>query len=368
MAAGLAAQRPVFTVGGANPSFASLPMAVAAAAPGAVIIVRPGNHTGFVTNKPLRIILDFTFQTGLVSAPAGSAYAIEVNGLPAGTDFAIVGRGARINGGTIGAIRVANCGGRVAIDGVEASLGNTKVGLDVQNAATVAVQHCRFWGRHGLQAQDAVVSMIGTSCSSAVSFGLVALRGTLDLALGSYVGNAAPGIRVTDSTVHLAGDGTTPIRVAGTPTVPVSAFESINSDVQWDGSRFVMTPKNGAPGFAMVGGVVVTDELPALVATGGAPGAVMTATMTRPTPAAGLIALGNLTVSHPVFGLSGIYLDEFRPLLAIAVGTVDANGLTRQASWPNVPWLLGEVFCCQGFVAPAGGGLLRSAPGIWAAM
>ena len=53
-------QRPVLTVGGQNPQFTDLPAAVAAALPGSVLHVRAGTYTGFVTNKPLRILLDFT--------------------------------------------------------------------------------------------------------------------------------------------------------------------------------------------------------------------------------------------------------------------------------------------------------------------
>jgi hypothetical protein len=111
-----AAQRQVLTVGGSNATHSDLPAAVAAAVPGAVVQVRPGNYTGFSTNKALRIVLDFTATTGSVSAPAGSAYAIEINGLPAGQQFALVGRGAAIGAGSLGAIRIANVGGSVVLD------------------------------------------------------------------------------------------------------------------------------------------------------------------------------------------------------------------------------------------------------------
>ncbi|MCA8952347.1 MAG: hypothetical protein KDE27_22750, partial [Planctomycetes bacterium] len=107
------AQRTVITVGGANPSFSNLPAAVAAAAPGSVLVVRPGTHDGFTTNKPLRVVLDFTAQTGSIVAPAGATYAIEVSGLSGNQEFALVGRGARIHGGALGGIRVSNTAGRV---------------------------------------------------------------------------------------------------------------------------------------------------------------------------------------------------------------------------------------------------------------
>lgn len=368
LGAGLAAQRPVLTVGGTNPTHASLPWAVAAAAPGSVIIVRPGSHTGFSTSKPLRLVLDFTSQNGSIAAPAGANYAIEVAGLPLGGEFAIVGRGARVFAGSIGAMRVTNASGPIVIDGVTASVNGAKVALDVRNVASLIVQNSSFHGRHGLQVQDAVVAASDTSWSSPVGIGVVALRGTLEFAHGSFMGNGAPAIRVTDSVVRLAGDGSTPIRVTGAPPGPVSAFEAINSDVHWDSTTFSLQPKNGGLGFSHLGGTASAEDLPALLATGGPPGSVMSVTMSRNTPAPGLVLVGSLSRSHVAFGLAGIYLDELQPAHVLAVGSVGPAGLTRQASWPNAPWLLGEVFGCQGFVLPAQAALVRSGPAIWAAM
>lgn len=368
-AAGAAvAQRPVITVGGANPNFADIPAAVAAAVPGSVIVVRPGNYTGFVTAKPLRVVLDFTFQTGTVSAPTGAPFAIEVNGLPAGQDFALVGRGARIFAGSLGGVRIANCSGSVAIDGVGVVLGQLKDALDVQNAASVVVQSSRFSGRTGLQLQDAVLASSDVEWQSLVGFGVVALRGTLAFAAGAFTGNGAPAIRVTDSAVRLAGDGSTTIRVAGSPAGPVSAFEAIQTDVQWDPAAFNLVPRNGAPGFVHLGGQLAVADLPVLTGGGGPPGSTMTARLQRGSPGFGVILLGNLALPHAVAGIDGLFLDELQPLFLIAAGPVGGAGLARQSNWPNVPWLLGEVFGCQGGVLTASGSWHVSVPVLWAAM
>ncbi|MCP4250657.1 MAG: hypothetical protein GY778_26750, partial [bacterium] len=89
--------------------------------------------------------------------------------------------------------------------------------------------------------------------------------------------------------------------------------------------------------------------------------------MSRLTPGFGVILLGNLTLPHTAFAVAGSYLNELRPVFAIAAGTVNPAGLSRQATWPNAPWLLGEVFCCQGVMWTTNGGL-RTPPGIWASM
>lgn len=358
-------QRPVLTVGGQNPQFTDLPAAVAAAAPGSVLHVRAGTYTGFVTNKPLRILLDFTAQTGSVVPPTGSAYAMEVHGIPAGETFAIVGRGARITTGTLGAVRIANTGGHVVLTALTVAAGNTTSGVDAQNAACVLVERSAVTGTPALQAQDAVVASTAVDWSSPAGRGIVALRGSLEFTLGSSRGWRMPALQVTDGFVRLAGNGTTALAVSGAPAGPVAAFEAVRSVVQWQASRFVMTPANGSPGFVQVGGQVVVDDVPALVATGAAPGASMSLNLTRTTSAPGLVVLGNLVLPHQALGVTGLYWDEQQPAVVLAAGVADALGLSMQISWPNVTWLVGQAFCSQGVVLAANGSLLRSGPAMW---
>jgi hypothetical protein len=92
-AAPLQAQRPVFTVGGTGADYATLTAAVAGAPPGAMLLVRSGAHTGFTTNKPLVVLLDFAAGSGAtVSAAPGAPFAIRIDGLPAGQQFVLAGR------------------------------------------------------------------------------------------------------------------------------------------------------------------------------------------------------------------------------------------------------------------------------------
>ncbi|MDO8349348.1 MAG: hypothetical protein Q7T30_03865, partial [Planctomycetota bacterium] len=338
------------------------------AAPGSVLQVRPGTYTGFQTNKSLRIVLDFTSTTGSVQPPPGANYTIEVNGLAAGEPFVLVGRGAAIAPAGLGAVRIANVQGSVVLGGLTVAVGSGYIALDVQNAANVLVENSYFGGRNALQIQDASLASSGVTWSSPSGFGVVALRATLECTHGSFAGWRAPALRATDSAVRLAGNGSTTLRVNGSPTGPVAAFEAIQTDVQWEPSRFVLVPANGAPGLLQVGGQLAVADVPGLVTIGGPPGSTMTVRMTRAGSAPGLIVLGNLVPAHTAFGLTGIFWDQGQPVIVLAVGTVDLVGLARQAPWPNVPWLLGEVFCCQGVVVLPNGALLRSGPGSWAAL
>ncbi|MCA8954040.1 MAG: hypothetical protein KDE27_31320, partial [Planctomycetes bacterium] len=259
-------------------------------------------------------------------------------------------------------------------DGVDVDVAGAGVALDVQNAAAVLVQNSVCRGRHGLQLQDALlatsaVDWLGRGGTGGqVGYGIVATRGTIDLSLGSCEGTRGPAIRIGDSAIRMAGNGATGLRVGGTAAGQVAAFAAVLSDARWPSSRFGLQPQNGAPGFAAVGGTVTTEDVPALAATGAAPGGQLSVTASRPAPAPGAIVLGHLAARHIAFGVDAVWLDEFGPAFVIAVGAVDANGLTRQVTWPNVPWLLGEVFGCQGLVLPSGGGSLATAPAVWAAM
>lgn len=360
-----AAQRPVITVGGTNANHADLPAAVAAAAPGAVLQVRPGNYTGFSTNKPLRIVLDFTAANGSVSAPVGSAYAIEINGLPAGQQFALVGRGAGVAAGSLGAIRITNVSGSVVLDSLTVAVGSVRSGIDVQNSANVLVQNATITGSPALQVQDAVVVGSAVAWSSPSGVGVVALRGNLEFGLGSMSGYRAPALRVQDSAVRLAGNGSTVIRVTGNPPQAVAAIEAIQSDVRWQATSFVVQPGGAGAPLHQFGGLTIQEDIPALSASCGPLGSSMAVTMTRPSVAPGFLVLGNLVLSHAAFGLPGVFWDQSQAALVLAVGPVDSAGLSFQIVWPNVPWLLGELFCCQGVVIQPNSTLLTSGPAIW---
>ncbi|MEO6597001.1 MAG: hypothetical protein ABIP94_19820 [Planctomycetota bacterium] len=356
------AQLPVLTVGGFNPSFTDLPQAVAAAVPGSIIEVRPGSYTGFTTNKPLHIVLDFTAATGSVHAAPGSAYAMTVSGLTSGR-FTVAGRGASVQPGTLGAIRIVNTSVYVMLEGLTVAAAGMRTAIDVQNATTVFVQRCALTGTPSLQLQDATLVSSEVSWASPGGSAVVANHGHLDFAHGSFRGFQLPAISVTDCDVRLAGNGSTPIEVSGSPTGPVSAFEAIISRVQWQQNHFALIPAGGAPGFVNMGGTVFPAAVPGLVASGASLGGTASVRMTG-SGLPGLIGFNALAPQFSLFELTAIYLDPVSPVIA-AIGIVDPTGLSLSAVVPNAATLRGQTFCLQGIVWQSNGWPVWSAAGLW---
>ncbi len=366
LAGGVLAQRPLVTVGGLNPDFLDLPQAVAAALPDSVILVRPGTYTGFTTNKPLRITLDFTATTGSVQPAPGSAYAISVNGLPSGAEFILLGRGATVAPGIVGAIRVANTVGSVIVEGITVLSGTTRSALEVQNTSTVVVQRCSLAGTPALQASWTSLALNESVCTSPGGVGAVGYNSLLDFVRTSFSGYRLPGLRVYDCNVRLASNGSSSIGVTGNPVLPVSAFEALNSIAQWDQNTFVMNPAAGAPAFANFGALVLANEVPVLVTSSAPLGGTATMRMTiSGTPLPGLVAMGRLAQPPSVIGITGIYLNTLLVPTILTLGIVDQTGQFLQVNVPNNPVLRGEVFCLQGVTMLPSGLPVLSGPGLW---
>lgn len=368
LATALPAQAQVLHVGGPTPDHADLPPAVAAAAPGAILIVHPGTYTGFTTSKPLRVLLDFGPGAGTVQAAPGSAYAIRVTGLPFGTQFLLVGRGANVARGTLGAIRLDADYGTVFVQGISATAGNG-IALDVQNAASVIVQECYLVGAPALLAQSTALVSTGAvfvGDASGAHNGVVLDSAGFEGTLGAYLGNLAPAVRATNSELSLAGDGSTTIKVGGQAVVPISALEVIASDLRWQASHFVLQPALGAPGLGAYASNVVVEPQTALVAHGAPPGGTATVSVTCPTPVPGVLVLGGLGQPSGVAGLNGIYLDPLLPNSTIALGQIGPVGLQWQTTVPPGPSLFGFAFSLQTILLRPNGALQRQAPGVWA--
>jgi hypothetical protein len=358
------AQRAVLTVGGPGAAHADLPAAVAAAAPGSILQVRPGTYTGFRTDKALRIVFELGASEAFVRAPANSPYAIEIHSLRFDQQFALVGEGVKIGAGTLGAVRVVDTSGAVVLTGIHVDAGRARSGLDVLNAANVIVQTGGVVGTPALQVQDGVLVAAGVQWSSRGGAGAVLLRATFENVLGGFIGHRQPALRAIDSTVRLAGDGATPLHVVGAPVVPVAAFEAIGGSVQWDQARFALRPANGAQPFVRVGAQLQTADVPALLTQGAPPGGVATLRLRRATPAIGFVLLGGLDTAHSLAGVPGIQLGP-PPWTTLVVGLVDAAGLTRSLPILPIPALRGEVLCCQGAVLQQDATWLRTNPGTW---
>lgn len=359
------AQRPVFTVGGSNPSFATLPAAVAAVPPGSVLEVRPGAHVGFTTSKPLRIELDFDAANGVVQAPPGAAYTIVVTGLPAGDEFVLAGRGALLLPGSLGVVRVANAAAPVVIEGVSAA-GAGAIGLDVHNATAVHARRSVLGGTPGLQAQLANIVVSECVVLASLGVGAIAYLAHFEAARTYFSGVNQAALRLIQCTGRLASDGSTTIAAVALPGVPVAPLEAIDSVLQLDDDRIGLVPNGSTPPFARTGGSWRDQEVPTLITTPAPPGAIASVRMTSSAPHPGAILLGLLRGAPVAFDGANIWADP-QLLLVSALGVCDANGLTATTAIPATPVVLGAVFCQQGIVWQPGGAVL-SAPGLWIAL
>ncbi|MBX3462781.1 MAG: hypothetical protein KF830_06395 [Planctomycetes bacterium] len=357
---GLAAQ--VVTVGGAGADYPDLVQAVAAVAPDTVLSVRPGKYRGFTTSKPLRIHLDFDATTGRIEPAPGAAYAIVLNGMPAGGTFVLAGAGAPIVGGTLGGIRIANTGGRVFVEGLVVD-GGGGAAIDVQNTGPVLLHDCDLAGTPGLAVQTATLVANAVRVTGAAGHGVAASGAALDFAGGSYAGSGLPALRLVNSSLRLAGDGTTVVKVGGTGLLPVPAIDAQNAVVAWDPQRFLVVPANGAAPLVAAGGSVHIEDPPLVRARGGAPGALGSIRCTGNVPAPGLVVVAPF--APPLFlDLAGLYVDLAQPYAVALVGIVDAAGLAGSFTMPTAPALLGSVSCVQAATLPPSG-LSLSAPAPW---
>ncbi|MFY9343659.1 MAG: hypothetical protein WAT39_14275 [Planctomycetota bacterium] len=361
----LSAQRPVFTVGGANPSFGSLPVAVATVPPGSILVVRPGVHTGFTTNKPLRVLLDFDAAGGSIIPAAGAAYAIAIVGLPAGDDFVLVGRGSLVAPGAIGAIRVANGAAPVVIEGVTITSTTTRTGLEIGNVPAAHVRRSVLSGAPGLQVETTNCSLSECVVLGPAGVAAVAYDARLEVVRTFLTGTNQPALRLFGCVARLASDGTTAINVAAPATLPVSPLEAFDCQLQFDPARVGLVPVGTAPALTALNCVVVPEEVPALMASTAPPGQPATVRMTSGVPRPGAIVLGETLLSPLPFGNANIWVNTVTAPLVAAVGICDPLGLAAAVAIPTTPALRGAVFCLQGVVWLPNGAPVLSGPGLW---
>lgn len=360
LASVLAAQRPVVTVGGTNPNFLDLPPAIAAAAPGSIIDVRPGTYTGFDCQKALQVVLN----GATVLAAPGSLYTIHVHNVLGADPFVLKGINGIVGPGLIGAMRVDNTIAPVVIESVTMSGGLLHPGLDVFNTGVVHVARSVLGGFPALQGQ--FTNLVTNENVFANTFGPAAIvsDASLDSARTIFIGADQPALKIFDTTARLASDGTGAMLVFGNPTVPISAFEASDSTVFWDPSLFSLLPANGAPAFLPVMTTEVIEEIPILNAGPAPLGGVATVRMTMSSSAMGMIAIGFLLPTPIVVGFVGIYPDPASFVLA-AAGVVDPAGLMINFPVPSDPALRGTILVFQGLTFLANGSSPISGPALW---
>ena len=364
-ATALAAQRPVFTVGGASPNYVDLAAAVAAVPSGSVLIVRPGTYPGFTTGKPLRIVLEWSGPAGSIQAPPGATYAITVNGLPPGDEFVLVGRGATIGAGSLGGVRIVNAGAPVLLEGLNVVATGGRSAVDIQYAGSVHARQCVFAGAPGLQADWACLTLSECIVVATAGVGAVVNRSMLDVVRTFLSGSAQPALRCFDSSVRIASDGSTTIAVTGAPTLPVPAIDALLCPLQFDAARIGLLPANGAPGVAASGGYLLADDVPTLTSSPALLASTATARMKSNTQRPGMVVLGNLLGAPLPFQVGNVFVDTVTTPLVAALGLCDAAGLPVQATIPPDPAVLGTVLCLQGVVWQPSGVPVLSAPALW---
>lgn len=363
----LAAQRPVFTVGGVAPDFSSLPAAVAGVPPGSILVVRPGLHEGFTTSKPLRVVLDFGGAAGAVQAPAGAPYAISVTNLPPGDEFVLLGRDATILGGAVGGLRFVDCVAPVVVESVYGVADPGGLGVSIDNCAAVHLRRSVFSGIVGIDAQFADVAISECVVQASAGPGAVFASSRCESARTFFTGWSQPGVRLLQSTARFASDGSAAIGVAGA-IAPVAAIEAVDSQLQFDPATLSLLPANGAPGLLRVGGVHFVDDVPTLTTSLAAPGTTATVTLRSNTPRLGVIFFGGLLPTPFPFGVASIFVDLGPSPIVIALSLATPAGITVPATIPTSTALHGATWCLQGGVQGANGDALLSGPGLWIAL
>ncbi|HEB51920.1 MAG TPA: hypothetical protein ENI87_01565 [bacterium] len=357
----LAAQRPVVTVGGPPPNFSDLPAAIAAAAPGSVVEVRPGVYTGFATNKPLRVVL----YGAIVQPAAGASYTIEVHDLADPDGFTLIGKnGATLATGPLGAMRVANTPVKVAIESMTMLAGPFQAGLDVRNTGVVHVSRSILVGWPGLQAQFCDLVSCENVIGNPYGVGAVVADSLFESSRSIFIGTAQPALRLVSTDARLASDGTGGMFVTGAVSVPVAAVEALDGSLWWDPSRFLLFPGGGGAALSSAATLVVPIEVPMLNAGPAEPGGVASARLTIAQPSIAMIAMSFLQSTPQVLGPVSIYLDPALYVTA-AAGIADPAGLFVQYPIPNDPTLRGEIYAFQGATFNIHGVPRFSAPALW---
>lgn len=135
---------------GTNGGYPDLASAVAAAAPGANIVVQAGTYAAFTIDKPVRITPD---GSGPVVIDT-SASQLLVQNIPAGaSDLALYDL--QIGGATSPfGLAVVNCDNEIILDGLQVTTATGIVGVTIDDCPRVAVQNCRTTGDPGIRLQN----------------------------------------------------------------------------------------------------------------------------------------------------------------------------------------------------------------------
>lgn len=385
--------------GGAD--FTDLPAAIAAAAPGDVLIVRDGHYSSFVLEKGLTIVADTgAAPTLLVSPGEGTAWIRDV---PSGQSVVISGlalEAFRVQG-CDGSVHVDDClvdeghltpavsvvtsqlvvlsrldvhAGGGTIEGFVPWIWNAQRGLDVRNSTVVATQ-CSIEGgiggtkykQDGKPGEPAVRAESSTVVlQSCTLLGGGGGDGWHDPSFEPWIsdgGDGAPAVHALSGSIVrlfgageevLGGDGGDPD--IGTPGDWAPNVQLDDSDLLWSGVSFplgwLVTEPIGGNGTHSE----VVPAVPVLAASGDAQlGGSVTLELVGE-PGAPFLLLASLAPAHVPVGAKPMPLVLGGSLLPLFSAALDGSGgFVIPLGVPALSTLQGLPVHLQPFVKPAGG-------------
>jgi hypothetical protein len=361
---------------GPGTHFTNVAPAVAAAASGDIIIVRPGAYEGaFSTSKGLTILAEsepFQIFTN------GAGPVVQISNLPAQSAFVLADANVC---NTTSAIRISNCLGRVHLQNV-ANCGilfqffATPVGLTVQGSSDVTVANGRFGGSPGVRvisshvtfAQGVIAgsdSLIGPTGPTTPSIGLtITTNSTVALSQCSVSGGKGQVVRfvVTPGKSAISvGSGSRTI-ITGPPGTaivagadggqafgagPIHAITTTSADttVMVD-PEVTLQGQNGGAAFSGPGSFT-QRQIVSLAASGGTLGGTVTADVVS--PAGDLIAVFVGMPTLPVASVFGSVLLDLPTAIALVFAAPQPASEVTQIGFavPNDPVLKGFVLGFQ---------------------
>jgi hypothetical protein len=367
----LPAQRQTWIVDAANGAgthFRDLPPAVAAAAAGDAIRVRPGDYSGITISKALTIL----GGAGVRLRP-GAGF-LHVANLPAGQQ--VVVNGVHVVQPASPGASFTNNQGRILLDRVNIV---TNVLIYFTDCRQIELNGC--WLRGGSVGTPGIAALTVTRSTVLISSTLVEGPGgigqgaswgapavtaydsriycghsQLDGGGGNLFGPpspAAPGILAYNSNLWIAGAPDSRVRAGQISSIAMPAIATGGGTVEID-PRVTLTPFSSAP--PIYGSASVTYlPLAALKATGAPPGAIVRSELLS-RPGDLLVAVVSLASGETPFGASGsLWIDPNRFLL-VTSGVQGASG--------SFPWTVqvpnDAVFQLDGFTQQAISGTLAN--------
>jgi len=389
--------------GGAD--FTDVPPAIAAAAPGDLILVRDGLYSSFFLEKGLAIVADGGAE------PQWDQGFAWVRNVPAGQTATLAGL-------NLQTLRIQACDGTVLIDDCTLEPGSYPLNppvvtaLSVVNCDLVVLSRSHFAGASGSDQAAAVPQfgpvpgadlhtskVIASQCSfdggggSTLykSHGLtgqpaIQAQSTLLVLQGSSAhggrgghgwnfpigelllndgGDGAPALELDACTLQLfgaatdvieGGQGGEPSDFLAFPGDSAPALSSTSSDTSWSGVS--LQTFDGVPIFDLAGGslVAVLPAVPTLVATGsGLLGDALSLQLAGPANAAYLLWVSPFSTHLPL-GAKPMPLLLGAPLIELGLGALDPAGAgSLPLVVPALPVLQGVAANFQAFVKPAAG-------------